>query len=122
MLYGVQFAAVNILDGNRCQIHIEEAADVDAPFVRSCPRATKRQDAAHWTEVVGGNFRVPSVCGQCLDGSEQPQLAFTYAVYECTAPTTYRAIAHPHVIKISVNLELNLAAVATAAVRLLHGV
>src|SRR5512135_2920690 len=112
MLSGVQFAAVYVLDRDRCKIHIHKAADVYAPFVRSRPRATKRQDAAHRTKVVCGDLRVPSVDSQRLDGCEQPQFAFTHAINERTPPTTYRAVAYTHVVKIGIDLELDFAAVA----------
>ena len=121
-MLNVQCAAVHVLDRKRCEINIQKAADVYAPFVRSSPRTTKGQDSAHRTEVVGSDFCIPSVCGQRLDGCEQSQFAFTYAMYECAPPTTYRAVADPYVIKIGVDLELDLAAMAAAAVRLLHDI
>jgi hypothetical protein len=43
-------------------------------------------------------------------------------MYQSGPPTTYRTVAYPHVINVGVDLELDFAAVAAAAVRLLHGV
>ena len=122
MLNNAQFAAVHVLDRERCKIHIWEAANIYAPFVWGRPRATKRQDAAHRTEVVFGDLRVPLVYGQRLDGCEQAQVGFAHSVYQGAPPATYRTVAYPHVIKVGVDLELDFAAVTTAAVRLLHGV
>jgi hypothetical protein len=70
MFNGVQLTAMYVLDWDRVKIYIEKTADIYAPFVWGGPWATKWQDAAHRTEVVLGDLRVPLVDAQRLDRCE----------------------------------------------------
>ena len=117
----IELATVDILDGNTCEIDVYKAADINAPHIRCGPWTPKRQNAAYGTEVVFRDLCVPLIKGQLVDRRKEPERVTLDSMKKRASAAANRAIARAHVIEFSVDLELDLAAMTTPAVRLFHG-
>ena len=107
-----------MLLGYRCQVDPIEAADIDSPQVRCRAGPSKRQDAADWTEIVFCGFRVPLVKRHGFKWRKRSKLRLLDPVVERTALSAQRAIAHPDVVQVSIDLEANRATVTGTLIRL----
>ena len=68
----IQLAAMHILDGNTCEINVEQASNIHSPLIGRRSRSAKRQDAAYAAKVVFRDLRVPLIDAKIADRGKKP--------------------------------------------------
>ena len=105
-----QPAPENPLNRDCVEVDVVETADVHTPDVFGCARAAKRHDAAGRAEVIAGDMGVDLVENEIVEWREQAQGVRRHTVDQGAALAADRTVADANMIKIRIDLELNLAA------------
>ena len=122
VMYDVQLAAVYVLHWNCRDVHPLETTHVYRPNVRSRSRTPEWEDSADWAKVVFRYPCIPLVHREFAQRCKKPEVLLVDTVVQRTPTAAYGAVTDANVIDISINLELDVSAMATTPVRRFHDV
>ena len=120
-MLAIQLAAVYVLDCERTEVYLGQAPHIDAPTIGGGTRSPECQNSANRTEVILGGLRVPLIKSQLLELGKQSETVFLHSMNKRASAATYRAVAHPDMVEIRVDLKPDLSAMTTTAIRRFHG-
>ena len=121
-MLAVQPTAMHVFDVERADLYVWQATNIDAPALGRRSGAPKRKNSTHGTKIVFRSFRIPLIERQVFQRRQRTEAAFLDAMNKRSSTATYGAVTYADVVKVRIDLEFHLSAMATAAIGRFHDV